>query len=71
MLGRFEVGVFNAEVRAALKDGERHKELHDEWADIHYIEVRAPDQGEARARIERRYPPALGYVVTGVVKLRG
>jgi hypothetical protein len=64
----YEIAVFNEEVRAALKEGDHHKDLHDEWADQHYIEVRAPDEATARAKVERRYPPAKGYVIAGVMR---
>lgn len=66
----FEVGVFNARVRAALAEGERHADLSDDWADIHYFEVFAFDEKGARSKIERRYPPANGYVITDVKQIR-
>jgi hypothetical protein len=66
----FEVGVFNEAVRAALNEGDHHKQLKDEWADIHYFEVTAADAEVAQAEIARRYPPARGFVLASVVKLR-
>jgi hypothetical protein len=65
----FEVGVFNAEVRAKLAEGDHHKHLKDEWADIHYFEVRAADEVLARRRIAKRFPAVNGYVLASVVKL--
>jgi hypothetical protein len=70
MANTYEVGVFNKEVRDAMREGERHKHLKDEWADIHYIEVTADDEHLARAEVMRRYRPENGYVVTSVVKLK-
>lgn len=66
----YEVGVFNARVRAALAEGERHANLSDDWADIHYFEILATDEAGARSKIERRYPPANGYVITDVKQVR-
>lgn len=63
---KYEVGIYNEQVRAALADGLRHKNLKDEWADIHWIEVTAADDRLARQRIEQKYPPHAGYVITGV-----
>jgi hypothetical protein len=62
----FEVGVFNSSVRKAVESGRRHPDLADDWAEIHYLEIRAPDGDAAKAKIEKRYPPANGYVVTEV-----
>jgi hypothetical protein len=65
----FEIGVFNAAVRRAVAEGERHRDLTDDWADIHYLEVRADDVDGAKAKIEKRYPAARGFVVTEVRRL--
>jgi hypothetical protein len=70
MVPVFEIGVFNAEVRAALNEGEHHKHLKDEWADIHYFEIEAPDQQQAMQQMTRRYPPARGFVLASVVRMR-
>ena len=67
-LVKFEVGVFNQEVRDALKLGERHSQLKDDWADIHWVEVRAADEKAARQKVNVQYPAARGYVITEVVK---
>ena len=65
----FEIGVFNAEVRAAVREGEHHKNLKDEWADIHYFELKARDETLAREQISKRYPSEQGFVIAAVAKL--
>ncbi|MGB0554335.1 MAG: hypothetical protein ACPGQV_17485 [Alphaproteobacteria bacterium] len=62
----YEVAVFNQAVRDAMEDGERHPFLKDDWADIHWIDVRAYTPGAARQKIEVRYPSFRGYVVTDI-----
>jgi len=64
----FEIGVYNEKVREAIKRGERHRQLADSWADIHYIEVKAPNEAKARTKVDRRYPPQQGYVIASVTK---
>lgn len=64
---KFEIGIYNKKVRELVKMGERHKNLADSWADLHYIEVSANDEAEARAKLDRRYPAAEGYVIEGVM----
>ena len=66
----FEVAVHNREVRAALGEGRRHRQLRDDWADTHYIEVTAPDAGQARRKAEARYPEHKGFVIEQIVQVR-
>lgn len=63
---RYEVAVFNAEVREAMRMGERHPFLKDDWADIHWIEVLAYTSQAARQKVEVRFPPTRGYVITDI-----
>jgi hypothetical protein len=64
---KFEIGIYNKKVRELVKIGERHKHLADSWADLHYIEIAAKDEADARAKADRRYPASEGYVIEGVM----
>lgn len=66
----YEVGIFNARVRAALAEGARDANLSDDWAEIHYFEILAADERGARSKVERRYPAVRGYVIADVKQLR-
>src|SRR3546814_3973078 len=66
---KYEVGIYNQQVREALQDGGRHRHLSDDWADIHWIELTAVDERDVRERIRARYPPENGYVVTEILLL--
>ena len=65
-LSKYEVALYNAEVRKLVRQGERHRDLTDDWADIHYVVVRAKDEHEARAKIEAKYPERKGFVIEQV-----
>ncbi len=65
----FEVGVFNKEVREALAEGGRHRNLSDDWADMHYVTIKADDEASARQAARRKYPAERGYVVDSVFPL--
>lgn len=67
---KYEVGIYNKEVRDLMQTGQKHRQLRDEWADVHWIEVTAEDERDARARIHARYPTEYGYVVTAVQLLK-
>ena len=65
-MAKFEVAIYNAEVRKCVQFGDRHRQLNDDWADIHYIEISARDEPAARALIEGKYPADLGYIVDAI-----
>ncbi len=65
-MAKFEVAIYNEDVRNAVQEGERHKNLSDDWADIHYLEVNAASEGEARIKMLAKYPENLGYVIDSV-----
>lgn len=63
---RFEIGVYNQTVRDALADGKHHRNLRDDWAEVHYIEIEAADEFTARRKVQTKYPEAQGYVIDDV-----
>ena len=65
-MAKFEIGLYNEEVRQRLKEGLRHRDLADSWGDIHYFEIEAEDAEEAKQKISRRYPPNRGYVIESI-----
>ncbi len=65
-MAEFEVGVFNKEVREAVAGGDRHRDLSDDWADIHYVIITAADEDTARRTAQRRYPAQRGYIIDSI-----
>jgi hypothetical protein len=41
---KYEVAIFNKDVRQQVKIGEKHKDFTDDWADMHYIVVTAMNE---------------------------
>jgi len=64
---RYEIGVYNSKVRELVQMGERHKNLDDSWADIHYVDITADNEADARVKVSRRYPERDGYVIASVM----
>ena len=60
---KYEIAVYNKEVRDLVRKGESHRGYEDSWADTHYIEVNASDEEMARDRIEKLHPPFRGFVI--------
>ena len=68
-MAKFEVALHNEEVRQRVKEDEKHREFTDDWADIHYIEVNARNEQEARKNIESKYPASKGFVIQTVLEI--
>ncbi len=67
-MAKFEVTVYNAQVREKVKEGEHHSRFTDDWADFHYIDISADSESQARQRVEARYPSEQGFVIDGIQK---
>ncbi len=71
MMQTFEVGIYNEEVRRLVQAGHTHHELKDRWADLHFFEIKARNENQARARARSLYPPQKGYVITTIEEKNG
>lgn len=66
----FDAAIYNRIVRSMVKDNRSHPFFDDKWADGVIFEVPGRDESDARARLARRYPPELGFVVETIVPAR-
>ena len=62
----FEVAIYNKDVLECVNEGRRHKQLSDDWADTHYLEVNAATEADARRKILTKYPEDHGFVITDI-----
>ena len=62
-MSKYEIAVYNEEVRKLVREGKRHRRLRDDWADVHYIEIEADNEASARTKASTRYPSEQGYVI--------
>ena len=69
-LKKFEVAVFNQEVRDCVKLAERHRKYDDSWENIHYIEILARSFEEARRAAAKRFPPSDGFVIDLIEEMK-
>ena len=65
---KYEVTIYNQAVRLKVEDGGHHEHFTDDWADFRYIEIRAENEDQARARLEDRYPAKQGFVIDSIVQ---
>ena len=66
---KFEAAIYNEQVLNALKEGEHHKNLDDEWADTHYFDVYADSEDEAWTKIKRKYRADHGFIIKAIEKV--
>ena len=62
----FEVILFNEQVRAKVREGEHHRTFTDDWADTHYIEMKASDEAGAMRKARQKYPAEDGFIIEGI-----
>ncbi|MFQ5765397.1 MAG: hypothetical protein ACE5GT_10740 [Rhodospirillales bacterium] len=67
-MAKYEVTIYNAEVREKVQQGEHHTRYTDDWADFRYIEVSADTEAQARRQVRYRYPSEQGFVIDDVQK---
>jgi len=68
MVRQFEIGVFNKTVRDAIANGDPVRGLDRQWADVHWVTIRASSKDRAQRQAEAKYPPENGYVIIEVIE---
>ena len=64
----YEIGVYNKDVRDLVGDARSHADLSDDWADIHFIEIKARDRSHALTKMRARYPENRGFVISEILE---
>ncbi len=70
-MAKFEVAVYNAEVRQKVANGEHHSRFTDDWADLRYIEIEADNEEQARSLVEVMHPSVQGFVIDEFLEIGG
>ena len=68
-MAKFEAAIYNTEVRQKVADDEHHSRFTDDWADMHYIEIEADNEEQARSKIEVIHPSVQGFVLDNIMKI--
>ncbi|MEH6475338.1 MAG: hypothetical protein V7727_06595 [Sneathiella sp.] len=66
MTKKYEAAVFNEDVLNALKEGEHHKNLDDNWADTHYFDIQATSIDDAWDIANRKWRAGHGFVIKAI-----
>lgn len=65
-MAKYEITLYNKQVRSKVEAGEHHQQFQDAWADFRYIEMTADNEDQVRDRIERKYPETHGFVIENI-----
>ncbi|MCP5374461.1 MAG: hypothetical protein H6907_22220 [Hyphomicrobiales bacterium] len=65
---KFEVSLFNKDVRALVKENRSHTFYEDRWADTQVHDISAEDEREARRLMAERFSPEEGFVIERVAR---
>ncbi len=69
-LRRFEVSVFNKDVRACLKDNEDHPVYSERWCDAQKTILLARDEADLATKVRAHFPVEAGFVVENIIERR-
>ena len=63
---KFEVAIYNQQVRDKVAEGDSHEYYADEWADLHFIEISAESEDHVRSQVNGRHPFKSGFIIESI-----
>ncbi len=63
---KYEVAIFNQEVRDAIARKEQHARYNDDWGTTQYIEIAALNEEMARSKVSQQHPANKGFVIEDI-----
>ena len=59
----YEVGVYNKYIRERVRNGDDVDPAEAAWENIHYFDIKAENEEEAKRKISFEYKPEKGFVI--------
>ncbi|WP_321391323.1 hypothetical protein [Emcibacter sp.] len=69
-LKRFEVSLYNQQVRDYERKGRVHPSFDTSWADLNFFTFECSTAEEALSQIEKKYPSRKGFVVSQIIEVK-
>lgn len=66
---KYEVTIYNKDVRDHVRDEKRHPHFDAGWADQRFLQIEARDADDARKAILRRHPERKGFVIVDITEI--
>tara|TARA_Y100000401_G_C8217829_1_gene171726 strand:- start:220 stop:429 length:210 start_codon:yes stop_codon:yes gene_type:complete len=59
----YEVGVYNKYIRERVRNGDDVDPAEAAWENIHYFDIKAENEADAKRKILFEYKPEKGFVI--------
>ncbi|PCI33575.1 MAG: hypothetical protein COB54_04585 [Alphaproteobacteria bacterium] len=66
---RFEVSIFNQQVREMSKQNKDHPNFNSDWAHLQFFTFEGETEEEALQKIRLKYPERKGFIIDKIVEV--
>jgi len=66
---KYEITLYNQDVRDHIRDDKQHPQFDHGWADQRFMQIEADTPEEAQKIINRRYPERKGFVIVNIIEI--
>ncbi len=67
---KFEVSVYNQQVREMDKQNKEHPNFSREWARLNFLSYEGADEQEVIRKVHKKYPERKGFVIDKIVEMK-
>lgn len=67
-MNKYEITIYNKEVRNYVQGNKKHPQYDSGWADQRFLMIEAEDADDARKIVNRRHPDHKGFVIVDITK---
>ncbi len=69
-LKRYEVSLYNQQVRDMDKENKDHPNFAREWAHLHFLTYEGETENDVIQQVQKRHPERKGFVIDKIVEIK-
>lgn len=69
-LKRFEVSIYNEQVRELNEQNKDHPNFNRDWAHLHYFTFEGESESDIIPHIRKKYPERKGFIIDKIVEIK-
>lgn len=69
-LKRFEISIYNQQVRELDRENKDHPNFARDWAHLHFLTYEAESEAGAIQQVQKRHPERKGFVIDKIVEIK-
>jgi len=69
-LKRFEVSLYNKQVRECDEQDKEHPNFNRTWANLNYLVYEGKNEQEIMDQVRKRHPERKGFVIDKIVEIK-